>query len=219
MARAGGLVAYLLLTLSVALGLALSLRWQRPRWPRLITNEMHSFMTLPTLVFVCVHVAAVWVDPFTRFGWRDVFIPLASAYRPLWLALGIVGLYLLLAVWISTQVRAHRLRLVAASAHAGLRRLPAHDRAWAGHGDGHAAGRGARPLRRQRRARRRVADHALAHSDWSAGARPPAPGGADGRGCPGGYRLGRDRARARGLERYRQPHPLKRTITSTRGWA
>jgi len=105
-ARAGGLAAYLLLTLSVALGLTLSLRWQRPRWPRLITNEMHSFVTLLTLVFVCVHVTAVWVDPFTRFGWRDVFIPLASSYRPLWLALGIVGLYLLLAVWISTQVRA-----------------------------------------------------------------------------------------------------------------
>jgi len=58
-ARAGGLAAYLLLTLSVALGLTLSLRWQRPRWPRLITNEMHSFVTLLTLVFVGVHVAAV----------------------------------------------------------------------------------------------------------------------------------------------------------------
>jgi len=32
-ARAGGLMAYVLLTLSVALGLALSARWQRPRWP------------------------------------------------------------------------------------------------------------------------------------------------------------------------------------------
>ena len=49
-ARAGGLMAYLLLTLSVALGLALSLRWQRPRWPRLITNELHGFVTLLSLV-------------------------------------------------------------------------------------------------------------------------------------------------------------------------
>jgi len=36
-----------------------------------------------------------------------VFIPLAASYRPLWLALGIVGLYLMLAVWLSTQMRAH----------------------------------------------------------------------------------------------------------------
>ena len=48
-ARAGGLMAYVLLSLSVALGLALSLRWQRPRWPRLITNDMHNFVAGLTL--------------------------------------------------------------------------------------------------------------------------------------------------------------------------
>ena len=42
-ARVGGLIGYLLLTLAVVLGLALSRRWQRPRWPRLITNERHSY--------------------------------------------------------------------------------------------------------------------------------------------------------------------------------
>src|SRR5207302_6991636 len=83
-ARAGGLIAYLLLTLAVALGLALSLRWQRPRWPRLITNELHGFVTLLSLVFIGVHVLAVWVDPFMRFGWRDIVVPLATSYRPLW---------------------------------------------------------------------------------------------------------------------------------------
>ena len=104
-ARAGGLVAYLLITISVALGLALSMRWQRPKWPRLITNEMHSFVTLLSMVFVGVHVLAVWIDPFTRFGWRDIFVPFATSYRPLWMAVGIVGTYLLLAVWITTQLR------------------------------------------------------------------------------------------------------------------
>jgi predicted ferric reductase len=105
-ARAGGMVAYVLLTLSVALGLALSMRWQRPRWPRLFTNEMHSFLTLLSLVFIAVHVLAVWLDPYMRFGWRDILVPLASSYRPVWMAAGIVGLYLLLAIWISTLLRA-----------------------------------------------------------------------------------------------------------------
>ncbi len=104
-ARAGGMVAYLLLTLAMALGLALSLRWQRPRWPRLITNDLHSFVTLLSLVFVGVHVLAVAVDPFVRFGWRDLFVPFATSYRTSWMAAGIVGTYLLLAVWISTQLR------------------------------------------------------------------------------------------------------------------
>ena len=106
-ARAGGILAYLLLTVSVALGLALSMRWQRPRWPRLFTNEMHGFVALLCLVFVAVHVLAVVLDPYTHFGWRDVLVPLATSYRPIWMALGIVGLYLLLAVWISTKLRAH----------------------------------------------------------------------------------------------------------------
>lgn len=104
-ARAGGFVAYVLLTLSVVLGLALSRRWQHPRWPRLVTNELHSYVTLLALVFTSLHTLAVWLDPFTRFAWRDVLVPLATWYRPLWMAAGIVGTYLLLAIWISSQVR------------------------------------------------------------------------------------------------------------------
>jgi predicted ferric reductase len=106
-ARAGGMTAYVLVTLGVALGLALSLRWQRPAWPRLITNELHRFVTLLSLVFITVHIAAVWVDPYLNFGWTDVFIPLAGHYRPIWTALGIVALYLVLAVWITTQLRSY----------------------------------------------------------------------------------------------------------------
>ena len=104
-ARTGGVVAYVLLSLSVVLGLALSMRWQRPLWPRLITNDLHSHVTLLSLVFIVVHVLAVWIDPFTHFGWRDMLIPFASAYRSQSMAAGIVALYLMLAVWISTQLR------------------------------------------------------------------------------------------------------------------
>ncbi len=104
-ARAGGFTAYILLTLAVALGLALTLQFQSPRWPRLINSELHNYLTLLSLIFVGVHVLAVWVDPFTRFGWNEVFIPLASHYRAVWMALGIVALYLGLAIGLSTWVR------------------------------------------------------------------------------------------------------------------
>ena len=94
-ARAGGFTAYVLLTLAVAVGLALSTQLQSPsRWPRLLNNELHNFLTLLSMVFIVVHVLAVWVDPFTRFGWNEVFIPFVSHYRPVWMALGIVALYL-----------------------------------------------------------------------------------------------------------------------------
>lgn len=104
-ARAGGLTAYVLLTLAVGAGLALSLHWQSPRWPRLINSELHNYLTLLATIFVGVHVLAVWVDPFTHFGWSDVLLPFVSQYRTFWMALGIVSLYLGIAVGISTWLR------------------------------------------------------------------------------------------------------------------
>jgi cytochrome b561 len=78
-ARAGGFTAYVLLTLAVVAGLALSTKLQSPsRWPRLLNSELHNFLTLLSTIFVGVHVLAVWVDPFTHFGWNEVFIPFVS---------------------------------------------------------------------------------------------------------------------------------------------
>ncbi|SRR5581483_6435195 len=104
-ARAGGLTAYVLLTAAVIMGLALSLRWQSARWPRLINNEWHNYLTLLSLIFVGIHVLAVLVDPYTHFGLADILVPLASTYRPEWMAFGIVGLYLGIAIGISTWLR------------------------------------------------------------------------------------------------------------------
>ena len=111
-ARAGGLIAYVLLTTAVALGLVLRNRWQSSRWPRLVTNELHGYVSLLALVFIAVHVFAVAIDPFTHFGLAAVLVPFVSHYRPIWMSLGVVALYLLLAVWISSRLRrriGHRL--------------------------------------------------------------------------------------------------------------
>jgi predicted ferric reductase len=105
-ARAGGFTAYILLTLAVIVGLALSTKLQSPsRWPRLINSELHNFLTLLGTVFLAVHVLAVWIDPFTHFGLNEILVPLASHYRPVWMALGIVALYLGIAIGISTLLR------------------------------------------------------------------------------------------------------------------
>jgi predicted ferric reductase len=104
--RASGFTAYLLLCLSVITGLALSSRWQSAvKWPRLINNELHNFLTLLSLIFTTVHVLTAWVDPFSKFGWNEIFIPFATSYRTTWMAMGILALYLGLAVGISTWLR------------------------------------------------------------------------------------------------------------------
>ena len=104
--RAGGFTTYILLTLAVIVGLALSTQLQSTsRWPRLLNSELHNFLTLLGTIFLGVHVLAAWVDPFTRFNWSEVFVPLVSHYRPEWMALGIVSLYLGIAIGISTWLR------------------------------------------------------------------------------------------------------------------
>jgi hypothetical protein len=105
-ARTGGFTAYILLTLAVAVGLALTMQLQSPGyWPRLLNSELHNFLTLLSVVFVGVHILAVWIDPFTRFGWNEVFVPFVSHYRAMWMALGILALYLGIAIGISTWLR------------------------------------------------------------------------------------------------------------------
>ena len=104
-ARAGGFTAYLLVTISVLLGLALSMRWQVRWWPRLISYELHVWITILSFVFLGIHIFASWIDPFTRFGLNELLLPFASHYRPLWMALGIVAMYLSLAVALSLFIR------------------------------------------------------------------------------------------------------------------
>ncbi len=104
-ARVGGLMAYVLTTASVLIGIALSLKWRSPTWPRFVTNELHRFVTLVGLVFIGIHTLAVALDPFIGFTPLEVLVPFVSHYRPIWVALGIVAAYVAIAVYLSERVR------------------------------------------------------------------------------------------------------------------
>ena len=106
-ARGSGVVAYLLLTLSVVLGIALSRRWHRPRWPRFVVHEMHRWATLVFYCFLGIHILTVAIDPYVHFSLTDVLVPFASNYRTFWLGLGILGAELALAIGASVWVREH----------------------------------------------------------------------------------------------------------------
>jgi hypothetical protein len=104
-ARAGGFVAYILVTISIALGLALSLRWYSRSWPRWATTDLHRYITLLALVFTGVHSLAIWLDPYMAFTPAEVLVPFMTHYRPIWVALGIVAAYLLVAIWLSERIQ------------------------------------------------------------------------------------------------------------------
>jgi Ferric reductase like transmembrane component len=104
--RGSGVVALLLLTSGVVLGVLTSTRWAAPRWPRFVVSGLHRNVTLLALAFVCVHVLTTLLDGFAPIGLRDAVIPFVSRYRPLWLGFGALAFDLLLAIIATSLMRA-----------------------------------------------------------------------------------------------------------------
>jgi sulfoxide reductase heme-binding subunit YedZ len=103
--RATGVVALLLLTLTVILGVAGTARFAAPAMPRLVTSGVHRTLSLLVLCFIAVHVATTVLDSYTRIGLATAVIPFSSGYRTLWLGLGTVAADGLLAVALTSLLR------------------------------------------------------------------------------------------------------------------
>jgi len=107
LARAAGIVAWLLATASVLWGMALSSRalGRRPKAPWLL--DLHRFLGGLTVLFVVAHVGSLLADSYVHFTVRDVLVPFAASWKPAALAWGIAALYLLLAVEVTSLLRSH----------------------------------------------------------------------------------------------------------------
>jgi predicted ferric reductase len=103
--RATGLVALVLLTASMALGLLSSVRYQRPALPRFVTAGLHQNSSLLALAFTGIHVVTTLADSYAPVRVQDVVIPFISAYRPLWLGLGAIAFDLMLALTVTSLAR------------------------------------------------------------------------------------------------------------------
>ncbi|HEY3961225.1 MAG TPA: ferric reductase-like transmembrane domain-containing protein [Gaiellaceae bacterium] len=103
--RASGIVALLLLTAAVALGVLSALRLTSDRWPRFAITDAHRNLTLASIVFVFLHVVTTVADGYAPIGFLDAFVPFLSPYRPLWLGLGAVSFDLLLALVATSLLR------------------------------------------------------------------------------------------------------------------
>lgn len=104
--RGSGIVALLLLTGAMLAGVASSTRWNAPRWPRFVVSGAHRNLTLVAIVFVAIHVVTTVADGFAPVGLLDAVIPFRSPYRPVWLGLGAVAFDLLLALVMTSLLRA-----------------------------------------------------------------------------------------------------------------
>ena len=110
--RGAGIVSLILFSSVACLGLLAVARTQARWWPRFLTVELHRNLALLSVVFLAIHIVTAVLDPFTHLGIAAAFVPLASAYRPLPVAFGVVSVYLVAAVIVTSLLReriGHRL--------------------------------------------------------------------------------------------------------------
>lgn len=92
--RASGLVALVLVTVSVGVGLAMAGRVaRRPSLKRQLL-ALHEHAALTGLVAIAVHGATLLMDPWLHPGALGVAVPFTMSYRPVYSGLGIIGAYL-----------------------------------------------------------------------------------------------------------------------------
>jgi DMSO/TMAO reductase YedYZ heme-binding membrane subunit len=106
-ARSSGVVAWALIVASAAWGLLLATRVlgrkASPAW----LLSLHRYLGALAVIFTAVHVVAIVADQYVDFGLTQVLVPFTSSWEPFAVALGIVGMYLLAAVEITSLVRSH----------------------------------------------------------------------------------------------------------------
>lgn len=107
--RATGLMSLILLSATTMLGILTANRASNPRWPGFALQDLHRRVSVITMGFLACHILTSVVDTYVHIGWTSIVVPFASSYRRVWVALGSIGVDLLLAVAVSSFVR-HKIR-------------------------------------------------------------------------------------------------------------
>jgi methionine sulfoxide reductase heme-binding subunit len=106
--RGTGVVSLLLLTIVVALGIATRSGRAIFGLPRFAVATVHRTASLTAVVFLLIHFATLYFDPYAQLHLVDFVVPFTGAYRPFWLGLGTLGLDLIAALIVTSLLR-HRI--------------------------------------------------------------------------------------------------------------
>ena len=106
-----GLYAIVVLSCNFLLGLILSTAYKRSvYWKRLPgkvrkinVQQVHNWTAYVALALIFLHPIILSFDKATKFFTADIFIPFYSNYQRIWVAMGIISLYAVVLVIITTQ--------------------------------------------------------------------------------------------------------------------
>ncbi len=112
LARSSGIVALVLLVLSLVWGVLLATRVLRPVDRPAWLLDLHRWFGSLAVVMTALHLLGLVLDSYVEFGIAEILVPGASSYRPLAVAFGVLAMYALIAVQVSSAFRTHLPRVL-----------------------------------------------------------------------------------------------------------
>lgn len=103
--RALGVVALVLVALSVGLGLAMSTRTARGPGVMARVKQIHEATALTALMAISGHGLTLLGDSYLRPGLAGIALPFAMSHQPAWTGIGIIGGWLAAILGLSFYVR------------------------------------------------------------------------------------------------------------------
>jgi sulfoxide reductase heme-binding subunit YedZ len=103
--RSLGVVAMVLLTVSVVIGLTMSGRLARRPALRRWLVATHEHTAIAAITAIGLHGVTLLGDPFLKPGLAGIAVPFAGRHEPLWTGIGILGGYLVAALALSFYFR------------------------------------------------------------------------------------------------------------------
>ena len=103
--RATGIVALVLLTATLVLGVTAAAGLTTPRWPRFVSQDLHRNLSLLCVALIAVHVATTVWDGYVPIGFLDAVIPFRSPYRTVYVGLGTIAFDLFVALLVTSGLR------------------------------------------------------------------------------------------------------------------
>ena len=103
LARASGITSYILLFLLIVIGTGITSGYIFILFGPVVSWRIHRVTGITLIAFVATHFTMLALDSFMKFSFTDLLIPFYSAFKPLYLSLGIIGFYLFILI-ISTSI-------------------------------------------------------------------------------------------------------------------
>jgi methionine sulfoxide reductase heme-binding subunit len=104
---ATGVIAMVLLTAGLLLGILIDRRVRLPGLPRFAGLSLHRYAALLALTFVGLHIVTAVAGRYARIGIAGAIVPFASGGDPLWIGIGAIGSDLMVALVVTSLLRRH----------------------------------------------------------------------------------------------------------------